>query len=305
MTRRGFTLIELLVVIAIIAILIALLLPAVQKVRESAARTQCQNNLKQIGLALHNYHDTNKKMPPGIDAKKFAAQAHLLPHLEQANVHKTINFNVNADNAANAIPKGQALTVFLCPSDPQALPPAGWSGNNYIFNYGSDILWQQTSTRGIFFFGGLSTRFADITDGTSNTAAFCERRLGDFSNAVSTEKTDLFQPPTPPSNADQAVTICQGIDPSNLALQWRSDYGGYWIQGWHMTMYTHAGPPNSRSCGFPVNQTMIMVANSGHTGGVNLLLCDGSVRFAPDSISLATWRAVGTRDGGEVVGSDF
>jgi prepilin-type N-terminal cleavage/methylation domain-containing protein len=306
MTRKrpGFTLIELLVVIAIIAILIGLLLPAVQKVRAAAARSKCQNNLKQIGLALHSYHDANGRFPSAVDPLKFSSLAYLLPYVEQANLYATINFTVTADNAANAGPRGQKVPIYLCPSDPQSSFPAGWSGNSYVANYGSDILWAQQNTQGVFFFGANGVTMTDISDGTSNTAAFCERRIGDFSNAVASDATDLFQGSSPPSSPDQAYALCQSVNPNSLSSQWRSDYGAYWIQGWHMTLYTHAGPPNSRSCAFPPS-SMMMVANSAHEQGVNLLLCDGSVRFARSSISLSTWRALGTRNGGEVLGNDF
>src|SRR5262249_21866414 len=161
-------------------------------------------------------------------------------------------------------------SIFLCPSDAVAGLPAGFSGNSYVANYGSDILWAQTTTNGMFYFAGQGATFADITDGTSSTAMFCERRIGDFNNATATDRTDLFSPPgANPANADQAVTMCQALDPNNLSNQWRSDYGGYWIQGWHMTLYTHAGPPNMRSCAFPPTK-MLMVANSNHPQGVNL-----------------------------------
>lgn len=303
--RKGFTLIELLVVIAIIAILIALLVPAVQKVRAAAARTQCQNNLKQIGLAMHNYHDTKKKFPSGGDAKNIAAQAYLLPFIEQENVYKTIDFTQAPGSTANAFPRAQVIPTFLCPADPQTNLPAGFGGNNYVFNYGNDIKWAQTETNGVFYFGGNATRFASIVDGTSNTAAFSERRMGDFNNGSVTDATDLFANIGYPGNdVNLAVSMCQAIDPKNLAFQWRSDYGGHWMQIWHMTLYTHAGPPNMRSCAYPPDR-MMMVANSGHTGGLNLLLCDGSVRFVANGVSVTTWRALGSRDGNEVLGSDY
>ena len=144
----------------------------------------------------------------------------------------------------------------------------------------------------------------DVTDGLSNTAAFSERRVGDFSNALITPQTDLLTGSPSPNTPDEAYAICNALDYSTVASQWRSDYGGHWLQGWHMTLYTHAGPPNTRSCGFPPTK-MIMVPNSNHPQGLNLLLCDGSVRFVKSTVNLATWRALGTKDGREVIPSDF
>jgi prepilin-type processing-associated H-X9-DG protein len=231
--------------------------------------------------------------------------------MEQDNLHKTVNFNVGANTAANNGPRGQKVPILLCPSDSYGGLPVGFGGNSYAANYGNDIHWAQSNTNGVFYFSGPNIQgaaFADIIDGTSNTAAFCERRLGDFNNAVMTERTDLFQPTSggiDPANADAAYQACQtSIDMTNFGNQFRSDYGGYWIQGFHMTLYTHAGPPNVRGCAFPP-RTMLMVANSNHPGGVNLLLCDGSVRFVRNSINILTWRAVGSKDGGEVLGNDW
>jgi prepilin-type N-terminal cleavage/methylation domain-containing protein len=309
--RHGFTLIELLVVIAIIAILIGLLLPAVQKVREAAARIKCQNNLKQLGLGVHNYVGVRHELPPGVDSKRYAAQVHLLPYLEQDNVHKAIDFTLQAQAAGNNGPRGMVIATFLCPSDPQAAVPAGFAGNNYVLNYGTGIAWQQAVTSGPFgMFTDKGVAFpGGIPDGTSNTACASEHLKGDWSNAVATPRTDLINPGSPPTTPDEAVATCQAANPTNLSFQFRSDNGSNWLQGQHTTLYEHVGPPNRVSCAwsanFGGNNSMHQTATSAHTGGVDLLLCDGSVRFVRDSIDLATWRALGTRNGGEVLAGDY
>ncbi len=323
--RSGFTLIELLVVIAIIAVLIALLLPAVQSAREAARRAQCVNNLKQIGLAMHNYHDSMNCFPMsmGLDAPGFgypepvsySGLSMLLPYLEQTVVFNSINYSILRGDPGNNTAMATAVNSFLCPTDPQQgnLPP-GQAGENYHPNSGNtiDYVWGVSDPWGFntslppfngVFYPVSYTWIAEITDGTSNTAAFGEMGLGDMSNAIATERTDQFWTQTWPSTPDQAIAQCQSFPASNLAYQGLSTDGVPWIEGSTSAMYNHVNTPNKRSCIFPPGRIM-NTANSFHPGGVNLAVCDGSVRFVKDSVSLPTWRALGSRNGGEVLSSD-
>jgi prepilin-type N-terminal cleavage/methylation domain-containing protein/prepilin-type processing-associated H-X9-DG protein len=223
--RSAFTLIELLVVIAIIAILIGLLVPAVQKVRAAAARAQCSNNLKQIGLAAHSYHDANKKLPPGSGTLAVGASsapstlALILPYLEQANLYNQFNFTVDVNNtAANAVARDQDVPVYLCPSDGSSATvndpggsglPAGRS--NYFGNVGTTADQRSTdmSRAGIFNFtySAATTpatprlvtnkvRLTDISDGSSNTCMFAETTRSMVSSGNNYDKTMVYILPT-------------------------------------------------------------------------------------------------------------
>jgi hypothetical protein len=148
---------------------------------------------------------------------------------------------------------------------------------------------------------GSAIAVASITDGLSNTAAFSEHQLGDFNQAISSP-TDTFQPGTHPTDPATAISQCYAIDPTNLAFQGYSNIGAPWMYAYHSTtFYWHVAPPNGRSCMYPPGLIQT-VAASNHTGGIHLLLCDGSVRFVSTSINLPTWVAIGSRNGGEVIG---
>ncbi len=313
-SRRGFTLIELLVVIAIIAVLVGLLVPAVQKVREAANRMSCSNNLKQMGLALHNYHGTSGCLPSGRDAMSISAHAWLLPHLEQDGIYKQIDFTQLWNTPANATARAAVVKTFLCPSDSFNSIPAGWAGNNYRVNQGSGLLWGlppsaagdpntgMPAPNGPFFINS-KTRLTDITDGTSNTAAISEHRKGDFNNGISSVSDTFYLGQAKgffPKNADEAQQIANALDTKNLLYQGMSDVGAPWIYGYHSTtVYFHSTKPFSNSCMYPPGR-IATTADSNHSGGVNVTFCDGSVRFVPQSVSLPAWRAMGSSAGGEV-----
>lgn len=309
--RSGFTLIEILVVIAIIAILIALLVPAVQKVRDAAARATCQNNLKQIGVALHNYQDAHKAFPLGNwKPNSFSVHSQLLPYIEQDALYGQVDFSQAYNSATNLIPTAVPVQIFLCPTDPQNSAPAGFSGNNYVANYGTTILWSKNGSvaDGVFWHDtsttGYGCRITDIRDGTSNTAAFSERLKGDWSNTVVSPLTDLVNPTgVNPVTPDDAMNFCR----ANFATspQWYSNFGSKWIQGQQDVMYSSPAPPNDPACAYPQNSTQNMPASSAHTNGVNLLLCDGGVHSVSNNITVPTWRALATRDNGDTPGDDF
>ncbi len=310
--RAGFTLIELLVVIAIIGVLIALLLPAVQAAREAARRAQCTNNLKQIGIALHNYHDSLGSLPIGeVRGSSYSALSQALPYMEQGNSFNAINFSLPQANPANDTARMVNLGTLLCPSDIANRLPERGAATNYHANKGTNVIWQDPvgpnaalpRANGVFVYGEI-TRFSEVTDGLSSTSFFSERVLADGSNSVISPLEDVFFPKSAPTTADEALQQCLALDITNLANQAPIFMGAPWLSGQHT--YMHSSPPNGRSCGFFTVNRATMPPSSRHPGGVNSLMGDGSVKFLKQGINLATWRALGTRSGGEIIsGSDL
>jgi prepilin-type N-terminal cleavage/methylation domain-containing protein/prepilin-type processing-associated H-X9-DG protein len=302
--RSAFTLIELLVVIAIIAILIALLVPAVQKVREAASRVQCTNNLKQLGLALHNHHDSLKKFPPARNPWPLVHSplARLLPYVEQANLQKLVDFTLPVSSPANLAASQTPVPLFLCPTDvgDGRVPNSLHAGTNYVANVGTGAVGFGLIASGDGVFTQSPMGFRDLVDGSSNTAAFSESLLG---NGVTSAGA------TPSNPQREVLEVPGGSDPTPGACAaaagaWSGQRSAKWIDGHYgNVLYNHYYQPNAREwdCGNGSHNKGLSTARSLHPGGVNMLFCDGSVRFVTNSVNQTTWRGMATRDGGEVV----
>ncbi|MFO0891181.1 MAG: DUF1559 domain-containing protein [Isosphaeraceae bacterium] len=332
----AFTLIELLVVIAIIAVLISLLLPAVQAARGAARRIQCTNNLKQLGLGLHNYEGIAGALPPAMCMSGkgstitwrngWSIHARVLPFMEQGVAFNSINFTLRYSVPENTTVSSLDVSTFLCPSEvnpePRLTTTARYGMTNYGWNMGDWYVWGG-------FAGGpnrspfqinQSRRFAEFTDGLSNTVVASEVKayqpnLANCSGGLA----NINNPNTPPSAYADPHSVAPEYDAGcTLSTTGHTE----WVDGAvHETGFTTAWTPNRRiirSGGDPRQDLDLISIREGsggptfaavtsrsyHPGGVNALFGDGSVRFVKDTVNGEAWRALGSLRGGEIIGAD-
>lgn len=339
--RAGFTLIELLVVIAIIAVLIGLLVPAVQKVREAANRMTCSNNLKQMAIAMHSYHDANGKFPmnnTGPSASnttgwsgwhRLSAHYKILPYVEQESLFKQFDL-VNASwGALQGGPMQIEVKTFKCPSsNPNQKSPAnGWGGpgSNYGWCTGSSVFTagsaNSTNANGIIVFSS-ENRMADITDGTSNTILAGEMLSGSGSTSPAMFPFDIFYVNDGPFAAiankafpTQAEVDTIGNSAKTSPVGSRANNGNLWAWYSHYQsaintavtpnwQYPSAGgnccPGGAHDWGYGLTPP-----RSQHSGGVNVAMGDGSLKFMRNSVNLLTFQQLGNRKDGAVISTDY
>ena len=311
--RTGFTLVELLVVIAIIAVLMALLLPAVQQARAAARRSQCLNNLRQLGLALMNYEASNRVFPFGRQPfpRVYSAQSQLLPYMEETDAYTALNFDLIAmpfdipgfREMGNTTASSLPVSIFLCPSDSirRVDGVANHWGINYVACVGSGLEnngWIERAD-GLFFHNS-SVTMGQIVDGTTHTVSFSETLKGSGLTTDGAAPRDrVRQMLDLPLGTPTTEAACLAATPPN----WNGQRAAKWINGHYGdTLYNHFHTPNANvwDCSNAFHNYGLTAARSMHSGGVNAAMADGSVHFFSNTIDTNVWRALGSRSKGEI-----
>ncbi len=317
MKRKAFTLIELLVVIAIIGILIALLLPAVQKIRDAAARMACSNNLKQLGLAAQNFHNDYNRLPSGVNLPGTYSYAggvgsgppignnvgeglfeFLLPYVEQGPLYSQLNFNGYNSQYQNCLgptsPGNTIVKTYLCPADKGPTQVTYTSGGNtyyfgantYVGNPGIVGFYYNAMDNTGIFYTNSAVRMTDISDGTSNTFMFGER-----------QRTD--------ANFDAVYTGANTIE-VHSGWAWANEYPGYDYLGGAGVQINWQFPPIAKDPGFVYQDQRYSCYGSNHPQGANFCFCDGSVKYLTNATPVSLLQALSTRAGNEIVdGSQY
>jgi hypothetical protein len=294
--RSAFTLFQLLTLLALLALMLALFLPAVQKVRTAAARIQSTNNLKQITLGFHAYYDANQVFPAGCDANHFSAYAQLLPYIEQDNLYKTIDFKKDVGDKANATARGALIKVFFSPLDPVIRGNPDFGPTSYLLNAGSQYALKDND--GVFFLDS-KVRLPDITDGTSNTLMEVETLKGNGG-----DKADSVQRQHVALAADDlmGLTDDSGVKYWKDGAKIAGDRGASWMDGRFLQAtcnfrLAYNDPRPDVTCGGAGG----VFGVRGPANGTNVGIADGSVRFINPKLKVETWRQLATRAGGEVI----
>jgi type II secretory pathway pseudopilin PulG len=287
-------------VLAILAILAGLLLPAIQRVRQAAARVQSQNNLKQIALGIHNHEAVHSRMPTCVDSHHYSAITHILPYIEQDNLYKNLNLTKDCDDAANNIVRSTAIKVFINPEEEAPLPIANVGPTGYQFVAGAKA--ELNGNDGVFP-ADKKISLVTITDGTSNTLMAVEMMYGQMAKKaddvarqhVALKKDDL-------KGIKESAGVKDFENNKNIA----ANRGGSWIDG----RFLQATMTMTR--GFNDKKPDVACAGAGGLsalrstrGGVSVAMSDGAVRWINAKVSFDTLKALATRDGGEVLGADW
>jgi type II secretory pathway pseudopilin PulG len=296
-TRRpALSLFEILIVLALLAILLGLLFPVIFKIRVAAARSQSANNLKQMALACHNYHDANAAFPAGSDDNNFSAAARLLPYVEQDNLYKQIDFTKPSTDPANAVARGALVKVFINPRDPQMGSEPGVAPTNYLFNAGSEPALKDNN--GVFY-QDSKVKLADITDGTSNTLMIGETLKGDGGK-------------TAKEVARQYVLLgkdaLKKLGDESGEKEWKDnkhiagDRCASWIEGRFLQgTFTGTRLANDARPDVSCDGQGGLSGLRSLDGSITFALCDGSVRTVSKDLPLETWKALCGRNDGQII----